>query len=292
MQGVSKGIGAPELRRALVRYVRARVPPADVEDIVQNVLCDACTATSRAERRELTRWVMGIARHKVADLYRETAARGRVVRRQAATLPAPLYDGDVAAAEWLDWAEARVRGDAGARSTLRWMARESEGEKLAHIAEQERIPKDVVRQRVSRLRRRMRGWYAAELAAIVVVVSVGVALRAAWLQVRDEPSVSAAVVAEQSDPLVVEHRRVAFDWRARGFTCEIMVDAAGTSWTEQTHGHEELIMVLEGELEIEVEGTRRRLLVGEEFRVTQGREHSVRTLGDSGARWLYGFPTP
>jgi DNA-directed RNA polymerase specialized sigma24 family protein/quercetin dioxygenase-like cupin family protein len=285
-EATRKALHAPELRHALERYVRCRVPAADVDDIVQTVLCDALAAAPRTPCRELSRWVMGIARHKVADMYRDTAARARAAQR-VGCLARASYDGGFAAHDWLRWAENRVGEDAAARRTLRWMARESEGEKLAHIAEREQVPHAVVRQRVSRLRRRMRSWYAAELAAIAVVASF--AGWAAWGHFRGDMAGPTSVVAEDTDPIASEYRRIASAWRVRGFSCELMSDPPGTAWEDVVHDHDEIILVLDGELEIEIDGTTRVLRPGEELLIPSRRPHGVRSRGRDDVQWLYGL---
>lgn len=273
---------APELRSAIERYVRRRVPPTEVDDVVQTVLCHAWAAAPGTAYTELRRWVLGIARHKVADLYRDAAASARVTQRVAEVAPR-FHDGGVGAEEWARWAEAHVGGDAAAARTLRWMARESEGEKLSHIAEDEQVPAEVVRQRVSRLRRRMRRWYAAELAALVVVAG------AIWWSVQREPPPVASLVAEEPNATAVEAQRIAAAWRERGYTSELMADPPGRAWTDVVHGHDELLVVLEGELEIRIGDALRRVPPGVEIHVPRGQVHSLRVSGARGARWLYGY---
>jgi DNA-directed RNA polymerase specialized sigma24 family protein/quercetin dioxygenase-like cupin family protein len=285
-EATRNALRAPELRHALERYVRCRVPAADVDDVVQTVLCDAWAAAPRTSCRELSRWVMGIARHKVADMYRDTAARSRTAQR-VGCLTRASYDGGYAAQDWLRWAETRVGEDAAARRTLQWMARESEGEKLAHIAEREQIPQAVVRQRVSRLRRRMRRWYAAELAAIAVVASF--AGWAAWGHFRGDMAGPTPVVAEETDPITRESQRIASDWRARGFSCELMSDPPGTAYNDVKHENDEIIIVLVGALEVELDGATRVLRPGEELSIPRGHDHSVRAQGADDVQWLYGL---
>src|SRR5262245_8331411 len=67
-------LASPETRQFLMRYVSWRVPACDADDVVQATLCDAL-ASGRApvEERELQRWLLGIARFKVADAHRAAA---------------------------------------------------------------------------------------------------------------------------------------------------------------------------------------------------------------------------
>ena len=61
----------PSLATALSRFVRARVPESDVEDIVQATLSDALQAEQHPEEDEdIVKWVWGICRHKVVDWFR------------------------------------------------------------------------------------------------------------------------------------------------------------------------------------------------------------------------------
>ena len=54
---------------------------------------------------------------------------------------------------------------------------------------------------------------------------------------------------------MIDHKQIATDWAARGFSCEFWVDPPGQRWEEFAHATDELVIVLEGELEFEVEGT-------------------------------------
>jgi DNA-directed RNA polymerase specialized sigma24 family protein len=171
----SSRLADPELRRMLERFVRRRVPAAEVDDVVQTVFVDALASENMPDDREqLRKWLMGITRHKVADLHRHGARKRRL------ELPAEIPDGEApeSAREWASWAEKQTEGDAEAQRTLGWMAREGGGEKLAHIAADEKLPATQIRQRVSRLRRFMRERWAAELAAVAAVV---VAVIVGWL---------------------------------------------------------------------------------------------------------------
>lgn len=78
-------------------------------------------------------------------------------------------------------------------------------------------------------------------------------------------------------------------WRARGFSCGVWEDPPGQEWLDYVHDTDELVMVLEGCVEFEVEGTRHRPLPGEEILIPRGARHSVRNLGSGRSRWLYGY---
>jgi RNA polymerase sigma factor (sigma-70 family) len=158
-------LGQPEFRKLLVDFVKRRVPPADVDDVVQTILCDALAAASPPEDRdELRKWLVGIARHKVADFHRKSKREAPIETPEQEAAPAPLE-----AREMVRWAEEQAASTRDARQTLEWMAREGEGEKLESIAEDEQLPAARVRQRVSRLRRWMKQRWLAELAAVAAL---------------------------------------------------------------------------------------------------------------------------
>ncbi len=87
----------------------------------------------------------------------------------------------------------------------------------------------------------------------------------------------------------IDREQIAADWAARGFGCELWVDPAGQRWDNFTHTVDELVLVLEGAMEFEVEGRVIRPALGEELLIQAGARHSARNVGDTTARWLYGY---
>lgn len=162
-------------RRLLRQYVARRVSPADVDDVVQATLCDALAADrappEEAEESEVHRWVLSIARFKVVDARRSAARASAADDHELPSPPPP-----VEAMSLLRWAMRQL--PRGTEPTLRWMVREAEGDKLETIAADERLPAACVRQRVSRLRRWMRGRWIAEMALVVgLLLAAAAALR-------------------------------------------------------------------------------------------------------------------
>ena len=164
----------PALRESLLKYARKRLPPAEVEDLVQNTLTEALLgANAPREEAEFRRWVHGIARHKIADTYRR---RGR--------LPIASSDLDVGAAapsaplgELSQWLESELPKTDGAQATLHWLLREGDGESLDEIARDVELPAPRVRQRVSRLRRHLHArWLALGAAGLLLFVGAGTLL--------------------------------------------------------------------------------------------------------------------
>ncbi|RMG32558.1 MAG: cupin domain-containing protein [Planctomycetota bacterium] len=87
----------------------------------------------------------------------------------------------------------------------------------------------------------------------------------------------------------VDPDEVARRWRSRGFSCEVWVDPPGRCWEDFVHATDELVMVLEGQMEFEVEGHVHHPRPGEELLIPAGARHSARNIGLTTARWLYGY---
>ncbi|MCS6800095.1 MAG: cupin domain-containing protein [Myxococcota bacterium] len=79
------------------------------------------------------------------------------------------------------------------------------------------------------------------------------------------------------------------DWRQRGFSCDVWVDPPGQVWADYVHDVDELVMVVEGEVEFEIDGVVHRPAVGEELFIPARAPHTVRNVGRGTSRWLYGY---
>jgi len=165
----NKLLGSAEIRRMLTDYVRRRVSESDVDDVVQTVLVEALSSERVPdERTELRKWLTGVARHKIADLHRRVGREKPSELPEIETAPAPVEEHHL-----VEWAEREAKKSSkDADATLRWMAREGEGDKLEHIAAEEQLPAATVRQRVSRMRRWMKERWLAELAAAAAAFSI------------------------------------------------------------------------------------------------------------------------
>ena len=78
-------------------------------------------------------------------------------------------------------------------------------------------------------------------------------------------------------------------WKRLGFSCDVWVDPPGQKWENYRHETDELVYVLEGEIELEILGTPKTLKKGDEAFIPAGAVHSVRNIGGSQAKWLYGY---
>jgi len=87
----------------------------------------------------------------------------------------------------------------------------------------------------------------------------------------------------------INQQDVSRDWKSRGFSCDLWIDPPGQRWEDFVHDTDELVLVLEGEVEFEINGEICHPGTGEELFIPAGAVHSVRNIGTSSARWLYGY---
>lgn len=87
----------------------------------------------------------------------------------------------------------------------------------------------------------------------------------------------------------MDQQAVARDWAGRGFSCGVWVDPPGQRWEDFVHETDELVAVLSGKVEFEIEGEVHRPAPDEELFIPAGALHSVRNIGGTTARWLYGY---
>ncbi len=83
--------------------------------------------------------------------------------------------------------------------------------------------------------------------------------------------------------------RIRRDWQRRGFSCDLWVDPPGRRWENYVHAVDELVIVLQGRMEFEIEGRILHPRNGDELFIAAGAVHSARNIGNTTARWLYGY---
>ncbi|MEX2303841.1 MAG: cupin domain-containing protein [Bryobacterales bacterium] len=87
----------------------------------------------------------------------------------------------------------------------------------------------------------------------------------------------------------IDRKQIAQDWKQRGFSCELWTDPPGQRWEDFQHATDELVTVLEGDVEFEIEGTVHHPQAGDELLIPAGALHSARNIGSTTTRWLYGY---
>jgi mannose-6-phosphate isomerase-like protein (cupin superfamily) len=86
-----------------------------------------------------------------------------------------------------------------------------------------------------------------------------------------------------------EREAVRAAWAHRGFSCELWIDPPDQVWHDFQHDVDELVLLLEGECQIEMGGRIVRLQGGDELLIPAGVRHTVRNCGSRSARWLHGY---
>lgn len=101
--------------------------------------------------------------------------------------------------------------------------------------------------------------------------------------------VSAPLFAVGATAGPVDRAAVRREWTTRGFSCGLWTDPPGQRWENFAHEMDEVVMLLSGEIEVEVGGRTVRPAIGEEILIPARTRHSVRNTADRTARWLYGY---
>lgn len=65
--------------------------------------------------------------------------------------------------------------------------------------------------------------------------------------------------------MILDRTQIEREWRARGFSCGLWTDPPGQEWNDFVHGMDELLMVVEGELELKMQGRTLKPKPGEDI---------------------------
>ena len=84
---------------------------------------------------------------------------------------------------------------------------------------------------------------------------------------------------------------IAQNWSERGYSCDLFTDPPGREWIDFVHSTNELVTVLEGVLEMTVNGHVTIAHPGDEVFIPKGAIHSVQNIHTATTRWLYGYDT-
>ena len=86
-----------------------------------------------------------------------------------------------------------------------------------------------------------------------------------------------------------DHNAVRKIWYSRGFSCDIWIDPPGKVWANFVHGTDELLMRIDGEIELEMDGEILQPEIGDEILIPAGMNHTVRNIGLVTNHWFYGY---
>ena len=87
----------------------------------------------------------------------------------------------------------------------------------------------------------------------------------------------------------IVHNTVRKNWYSRGFSCDIWIDPPGKVWANFVHGTDELLMLIDGEIELEMDGEILQPEIGDEILIPAGMNHTVRNIGLVTNHWFYGY---
>ena len=87
----------------------------------------------------------------------------------------------------------------------------------------------------------------------------------------------------------IANNAVRENWRNRGFSCDIWIDPPGKVWANFVHGTDEILMLIDGEIELEMDGEILHPEIGDEILIPEGMNHTVRNIGLVTNHWFYGY---
>ena len=78
-------------------------------------------------------------------------------------------------------------------------------------------------------------------------------------------------------------------WNTRGYSFRIFKDLPGQVWEDFVHKTDELVVLAEGQIEIEIEGESQKPPIGKEVFIPAKAKHTVRNVGKTINAWYYGY---
>mgnify|MGYP000568842790 CR=1 FL=1 len=87
----------------------------------------------------------------------------------------------------------------------------------------------------------------------------------------------------------VDPQAVAESWRKRGYSCHNFTDPPGHEWNNFVHSTNELLTVVEGRLELTLDGEKMDVGPGDEVFIPRDILHSVKNVHGGTSRWLFGY---
>jgi mannose-6-phosphate isomerase-like protein (cupin superfamily) len=89
----------------------------------------------------------------------------------------------------------------------------------------------------------------------------------------------------------LEHKlpEIRSDWAHRGFSFQYWIDPPGQVWRDFVHEVDELVVLIEGEIELDLDGSRVRPGQGKEVLIPANTRHTVTNVGNMPNRWCFGY---
>ena len=79
------------------------------------------------------------------------------------------------------------------------------------------------------------------------------------------------------------------NWESRGYSFGVFKDSPGQVWADFVHRTDELVLLAEGEIEIEIEGKSQQPQIGDEVFIPANAIHTVRNIGKTDNVRNYGY---
>ena len=79
------------------------------------------------------------------------------------------------------------------------------------------------------------------------------------------------------------------NWESRGYSFGVFKDPPGQVWADFVHRTDELVVLAEGEIEIEIEGKSQQPQIGDEVFIPANVNHTVRNVGKTNNVWYFGY---
>ena len=86
----------------------------------------------------------------------------------------------------------------------------------------------------------------------------------------------------------VDHGEVSRAWSEQGCNCVTRADPPGQDWRDVAHGSDEVLVVIEGGLEVEMHGVRYALQPGDEMFIPREAPYRIRNAAMQETRWFHG----
>ena len=87
----------------------------------------------------------------------------------------------------------------------------------------------------------------------------------------------------------MDQEKIKKDWDSRGYSFGIFKDPPGKIWADFVHKTDELVVLEDGEIEIEIEGKSQQPQIGDEVFIPAQAVHTVRNIGSINNLWYYGY---
>ncbi|MDH3504942.1 MAG: cupin domain-containing protein [Nitrospirota bacterium] len=89
--------------------------------------------------------------------------------------------------------------------------------------------------------------------------------------------------------VLLNREEISQSWRQRGYSCDLFIDPPGREWNDFVHSTNELVTVVEGKLQLTIDGEEFIAEPGDEVFIPKNVCHSVKNIHSATTKWLYGY---